>query len=451
MPNENAENATTNENEEVVTLSKSQLQAIIDKTTETVTKNADATIVKLGQDLQEKYNADLVKALNKTNPFANKEYVNHLEPNFAKGDLAKMVLSAFEVRSKEKGLRGIETPSERELFSKTDNKIGDLEGTFEKMFPESQNLKKELSVSIGAEGGLLVPEALAPSILPYISDVPSFYNDIPTINMPNGGMTYIKEMSQPQVRFVGELQNKYATTMSLGDIKLNSREAYCQIVVSNKLLRTNTVANVEQFIQAAIMRKFIPELEYQMLKGTGNDNYWLGMYGIAEAAGTLSNSAGATIANIRKDFASGAESIESNTGNIVNGLAIMSTRSKNYLSQITNAVTETAEFRADIQAGSLFGFKLRPTNVVKNTYLNSVVDTGNYSELYLVDASRLVKGISRNMTVRIVPYGTYHDEAGVIQSGESKDTTTIYVQIELEFAALYPKAVAVKEDLNWVF
>ena len=449
MPNENAENATTNENEEVVTLSKSQLQEIIDKTTKSVTEKADASIVKLGQDLQEKYNADLVKALNKTNPFANKEYVNHLEAKYEKSDLAKIILATFETRSKEKGLRGIELPSEREMFSKGDNK--DLQDTFEKMFPESQNIKKELSVSIGAEGGLLVPEALAPSILPFIGNVPSFFNDIPTINMPNGGMTYIKEMSEPQVRFVGELQNKYSTTLSLGDIKLNSREAYCQIVVSNKLLRTNTITNVEAFIQSAIMRKFIPELEYQMLKGSGNDNYWLGMYGIAEAAGTLSNSAGATIANIRHDFASGRESIESNTGNLVNGLAIMSTRSLNYLSSVTNGVTETAEFAAGIASGSLFGFKLRPTNVVKNTYLDSVADTGTYSELYLVDASRLVKGITRNMTVRIVPYGTYHDAAGVMQSGESKDTTTIYVQMELDFAALYPKAVAVKEDLNWVF
>jgi HK97 family phage major capsid protein len=434
---------------DVVTLSKAQLQEIIDKTTETVTKKADETIVKLGQDLQEKYNADLVKALNKTNPFAQKDYVNQFDPKFDKSDLAKMLLATFETRSKEKGFRGIETASEREMFAKGDNK--DLQDTFEKMFPESQNLKKELSVSIGSEGGLLVPEALAPTVLPYINEVPSFFNDIPSINMPNGGMTYIKEMSQPQVRFVGELQNKYATTMSFGDVKLNSREAYCQIVISNKLLRTNTVTNVEQFIQSAIMRKFIPELEYQMLKGSGNDNYWLGMYGIASAAGTIDNSAGATIANIRKDFASGAESLESNTGNIVNGLAIMSTRSKNFLSQITNSVTETAEFRADIQAGSLFGFKLRPTNVVKNTYLNSIADTGTYSELYLVDASRLIKGITRNMSVRIVPYGTYHDESGVIQSGESKDTTTIYVQMEMDFAALYPKAVAVKEDLNWVF
>src|SRR5690554_5161600 len=122
MPNENAENATTNENEEVVTLSKSQLQEIIDKTTKSVTEKADASIVKLGQDLQEKYNADLVKALNKTNPFANKEYVNHLEAKYEKADLAKIILATFETRSKEKGLRGIELPSEREMFSKGDNK-----------------------------------------------------------------------------------------------------------------------------------------------------------------------------------------------------------------------------------------------------------------------------------------------------------------------------------------
>ena len=229
--------------------------------------------------------------------------------------------------------------------------------------------------------------------------------------------------------------------MVFGDINLNTKRVVASITTSNQLLRYNTIANVQAWIQQKLIASLIPVIEGQMLRGDGIGSNFTGMY---MTTPNKTNSAGATIANVYKDLNYLFESVMAANIMPVNGILVGSTRSYNYLKSLYDANEKRRPFNEDLKAGTLEGYKFYATNTVLNTR-----GTGVQSEIYFFDANLMRKAISRNISINVRPYGMFIDSAGATKNGAYLDTTTIDVAMEIDFAQLYAKASAVLEAVAW--
>jgi hypothetical protein len=100
--------------------------------------------------------------------------------------------------------------------------------------------------------------------------------------------------------------------------------------------------------------------------------------------------------------------------------------------------------RQEIASGSLFGIPLFTT-----TQIPVNLGGGSESEMYLVDMSQVIIGDSLAPVVEFFDNGTYNNNAGVLTSGISTDSTVIRLKQEHDIIMLHPEAGAVKTAVDF--
>jgi HK97 family phage major capsid protein len=100
--------------------------------------------------------------------------------------------------------------------------------------------------------------------------------------------------------------------------------------------------------------------------------------------------------------------------------------------------------RQEIASGSLFGIPLFTT-----TQIPVNLGGGAESEMYLVDMSQVIIGDSLAPVVEFFDNGTYNNNAGVLTSGISTDSTVIRLKQEHDIIMLHPEAGAVKTAVDF--
>jgi len=308
----------------------------------------------------------------------------------------------------------------------------------------NERVSKALELSDFANGGALVPSQFMNEVIPYLNANSVFMGKIPQVPMGSGSMTIPKETSASTFYWGGELSTTSKDgSGTYGDIQLSAKKLDAQIVISNSLLRgaTSIGLDLETQIMTKLTRELAAEMEWKILEGTGSNNQPLGIYN-KMASGNKFNSAGTTLANVTADLLGAVEKLEGANIMIENGQWIMSSRSKNYLLNLRNSLG-VAEFAQNLIAGSLYGYAAGYSNYISNAY------SSTYSRVYLLDLAKLLLGFSKNLTMNVFPYGTYTDKSGNVQSGITKDTTTIMASVEFDLGMYYNTAAAVIEQVNW--
>jgi len=407
----------------VITLSAEQLTELTNKAVTSATEKAQAEVVKLGADLAEKNKVEMLKNMQNI----NSNFLTKREPTDESTEslISKALISTFLAKDNRSSGRGV---------------ANDFRATAEKLFGNDEILMKAMNASDAAEGGILVRPELSNNVIPYLQNAETFFNDIPTYPMTSGAMTIPKELSGATVSMNGELDVAAESQIAMDDIKLNSKRIDVVFGVSNQLLRSNTNVNILSWLEKTMRRSLIPKLEQQMLTGDGTANQFLGMYNITTGK---FNSGGTTPELIGVDLGKLEEWVEG--GNIApsKGTYVMSTRSKNYLKNLSNDLGIFSSYANDVREGKLNGHKLYATNTVLNTY------NTDKSRVYFFDAASMVKGVARNFAFEVVPFGTYKNTAGQTVYGLQQDLTVLKLSFEMDFGMFYAKAASVLEAVAW--
>jgi len=424
MP-DNVEPTKAAEPETMITLSESQLsemkKSIQDKVTAELTPVIKSQI-ELGY-VKERNNDNVMPPY-----ISSKEELQGTSDGLEKM-IANSVIAAFAAKE-----------GDREGYTFKGIK-GNIRETADKLFANDVMLSKAImSTSSGADGGVLITPQTADFIIPFLHNQPSFFNDIPDYPMLGGSLTIPKELSAPLLSWNGDTEAGTVSTITYGDIKLNSKRVDIIVPVSNQLLRYTSPFRVQTEIEKAMRRAMIPGLESAILTGDGTQNHILGIYNTIPAANKI-NSAGTTDANIIDDLGRLRELVEQYNISVDGGAYVMSSRSRN------RYMRTRTDLGVPIFAGmpnTLDGYKVYTTNTVKNIY-NGALETGTSSRIYFFDPTTMIKGVSRNMTLEVHPYGTYVDATRATISGLQRDLTIITLRFEMDFAMPYIQAAAVLE------
>jgi len=414
--------------DEKVTAETNQIREDIVKQMSDIKVNIDS--------MREDIKKEFVQSKKNANPFENKSYININEVTNKDKHLIKTLLACFDAESEKQGKSGVSflDTENKSIFPKNESINNKLASAF-----GEQYLEKTLQVNNAGSGGYLVTPQVASEVIPYLAAQESFYNEIPTIVMESGHLQIIKETNEPTIYIRNELQSYNDSVLNLNDININTRRVVGSITMTNQMLRYNTIANIDTWVTSKLMRPMITTLEKQFLKGNGIGANMIGMY----ANATKANSAGKTVANVFTDLGWLLESVEGANVMIDNGCFAMTSRSFNYLKHLYDAGIKARPFADDLAQNRLEGYKAFKTNIISNT-----INTDK-SEVYFFDAAKTIKGISKNMTVNIRPFGMFKDSAGVDQNGAILDTTTIDVSMEVDFGIFYNEAAAVLEAVAW--
>lgn len=262
--------------------------------------------------------------------------------------------------------------------------------------------------------------------------------------MSSGSMQMAKVTGTATNHWGAENAATKASQQTFGNIQLNSRKVKAVVAISKHLITGAGTAgiNAEQIILNDIVTAFAPEIEAQILRGSGVSSTLLGVYN-RMAPGNKFNTAGTSLDNVTTDIKRAISKLRSTNVPLTSGQWVMSSRSENHLRFLRNTTNGFLEMAAEINTGKLFGYDLGVSNYIPDDI------TSNYSEVYLLDLDAMVLGVERPLTIEMSDTAAYYDSAGTVQSAWIQDQVIIQVSMTMDFGMFYPTAAACVEQVVW--
>ena len=306
-------------------------------------------------------------------------------------------------------------------------------------------VSKGLNATDFVGGGALVPESMSSDVIPSLMNASVFYNNIPKTPMPTGSLTIPKVTGAATKYWSGENPSTKASKPSFGTVTLNSKQLSVIVPISKNLIMGASVAgiNPEQIVLNELTRSFLPDIESQILRGSGVSNELLGIYNRVPSANKF-NSAGVTFANVVADAKKATSRILTNNVPLTRGQWVMSTRSGNHVRFLPGTNSDDMKFMTEINAGRWLGKAFGESNYIPNT-----LGSGDKSEIYLFDLDQLIFGIHENLSISTSEEASYYDENGTLQSAFVKGMMLIKMQMSGDFAMFNSTAASVIEAVAW--
>lgn len=137
--------------------------------------------------------------------------------------------------------------------------------------------QKALGVSVGTEGGFLVPEVLAQEVIPLLyAKTAIFESGARKIDMPSGNLTIPKLVGGATAYYQGENLPAGKSQPKFGNVSLKSRKLITLVPTSNDLLRSSS-ASADAIIRDDMMQQMRLKLDWAGLYGDGTDFVPLGV------------------------------------------------------------------------------------------------------------------------------------------------------------------------------
>lgn len=153
------------------------------------------------------------------------------------------------------------------------------------MYPDDKFLKatlddiskKALGVSVGSEGGFLVPEVLSQEVVPLLySNTFLFELGTRKLDMPNGNLTIPKLSGGATAYYQGENLPATKSQPKFENLSLKSRKMFTLVPTSNDLIRNSSVS-ADAIIRDDMIQQMKLKLEWAGVYGDGTDYVPLGI------------------------------------------------------------------------------------------------------------------------------------------------------------------------------
>ncbi len=215
-------------------------------------------------------------------------------------------------------------------------------------------------------------------------------------------------------------------------------------IQNQEIRRQDAGTNIDQKILKIIQRDAGNALDVAYFRYLGGSNAPKGLRGWIASAQQIAMSGTKSIDTITAELTKMASDCESANVIMRNGCYAMSSRSRSYLGAIRNTygVYAFEELRG---ANPTFnGYPVYVTNNIPNN-----LGGGTESEIYFVDASKIIIGDGLDMQIKIITEGNYL-RGGVQVSTSVNDETAFMFTSETDLCLLYSQAGSVLTGVTYI-
>lgn len=261
--------------------------------------------------------------------------------------------------------------------------------------------------------------------------------------LPAGNLTMNRQTADGTSTYVGELGQVNTSQGTSDQIRLLARKLMSLTAVSNELMRTSD-PGVDQYVRDSVLMQTANREDLAFLRGDGAAGTPTGFRNAIASAHISASASGTTLTTMLSDVQDLMTDLALANIPMERPAFFLSPRSLISLLFARDASGDGLLLRQEIASGSLFGIPLFTT-----TQIPVNLGGGAESEMYLVDMSQVIIGDSLAPVVEFFDNGTYNNNAGVLTSGISTDSTVIRLKQEHDIIMLHPEAGAVKTAVDF--
>jgi HK97 family phage major capsid protein len=306
-----------------------------------------------------------------------------------------------------------------------------------KCYPEEKGLHdlmtKTMTAGVPTAGGFGIPQIMIPGYIDYLWNGTILDKlGIPKYPMVNGNLSMPRLDSVSEASWEGELPDQDTSEPTFGNINLRAKKLFVKAIVSNSLLRQNTVG-VDSIVSNNLRRASIKKLDQAFLYGLGSENVPRGLKYVTDiqTTGGIVNSTNALGLTMPIDMVALLEQ-----ANVPMDAAmwLFSPVGKSWLSGKAFSSGPFAWAEEIARSKTVNGIPF-----ISSASVEKASDSA-YSDFWLLDASLLMWGVSYDISLEMSREGSFVSGGQTINAFD-KDVTLIRCISEHDFACQQPKAV----------
>jgi HK97 family phage major capsid protein len=278
------------------------------------------------------------------------------------------------------------------------------------------------AIAVGAVGsaGEFVESVLSTEFIPLLRAATVVRSmGARVVQLPKGNLTIPKQNATASGSYVGENQGLASSQWGAGNVVLSAKKYTARTAVSNDSLRYASV-DMDAFTRDDMVNGFRVREDQVFLRSLGTENQPKGLRYLAAAGNLIPSTAGFSLATITNELGQAILKLEEANVAITRRGWIFAPRTRHALMTIRGPQDNYA-FRAEMLAGSLWGFPWRTTtSVPKNLGGGS-----DESEVYHVEFDDVMVGDVHDIEVTASEEAAYQNEASVLVSAFDLDQTII--------------------------
>lgn len=311
----------------------------------------------------------------------------------------------------------------------------------------SEPIVRALSVSLGASGGFLVPEAMASEVIELLRPESAVFKLQPrVIEMPNGNFTLPGVATGAQASYVGEEENITKTEQTFRQVKLVAKKLAAIVPMSNDMIRYPTTS-VDSFVREDLTAALAERADLALIRGNGGEHSPRGLKSYADAlsspSGAIAANATVNLANVTVDLGKLRLALRGSNVKMRRPGFIMSPRSEQYLRDVRDGNGNFA-FRDEMNKGTLDQIPYATSTQIPDNLGGS----SNASEVYIADFAEFLVGDAMSLEIKVFDGGAYHDGTGLV-SGVSQDQQVIRAIVQHDSGLRQDRAVAYLSGVTW--
>lgn len=315
-----------------------------------------------------------------------------------------------------------------------------------KAYGERSPQSRAMQASNFTAGGALIPDNfVGAEVIEVLRATAQFRKaGARTIPLIGGTATLPKITGGSTSYWTAEGAEITASQMTTGSVKMTEKKLTSLVPVSNDLLRTPSLA-VDRLIRDDMIRSSANAEDLGILRGDGLAGELKGIYYWVGDAGRT-NSAGATLANIRTDVRAAKKRLGNNNAPMVRRAWFMHSQAQDFVgTEIVDANSNLVwPSMADGEGAKWNGGIVYPDNNIPLT-----LGAGAYSEVYLVEMSECFIGDNGTIEIEVFANATYLASNGSLRSGVSADESVVRLIRRMDFAMRHTESAHVTEQITW--
>lgn len=211
-----------------------------------------------------------------------------------------------------------------------------------------------------------------------------------------------------------------------------------------ELRRQDAGTNIDQKILKIIQRDAGNALDVAYLRYLGGGNAPKGLRGWIASAQQIAMNGTKSIDTITAELTKMSSDVESANVIMESGCYIMSSRSRAYLGAIRNSYGVYAFEELRGTNPTFNGYPVYVTNNIPNN-----LGGGTESEIYFVDASKIVIGDGVDMQIKIITEGNYLRGGSQVSTSVNDETAFMFLS-ETDLCLLYSQAGSVLTGVTYI-
>lgn len=247
--------------------------------------------------------------------------------------------------------------------------------------------------------------------------------------------------------WVGETRIVNASTTTFSQHQMTAKALKAVAPIKNALIRRqDSSMAADQYLLKVLQRDIAIAEDAAFIRSTSDGAYTpKGLAGWIHSDNQDGMNATKSTTTIKAELTNMISQVEGADVSIESGCWIMNSRQKAYIGNVSST-NDINIFQEINQANpTLKGYPVFVTSGIPNT-----LGGGTESEIYFVDASKIIIADSQNVTINASDTASYTDSTGTLVSAYDRDETVFSAQLETDIYLKYAKAGSMLTGVTYI-